>query len=80
MTEEKYTPEEQKRRKQVKIWMTKLVAMLFLGAVVGILFSYIISNCVDCPDGWQTVLFWVSVAGMLFFTGLAIGMESDDDE
>lgn len=64
-------------KRQVKIWMTKMVAMMFLGAVVGILLSYLLSICVDCPDGWQGIMFWVSVGGMLFFAGLAFGLESD---
>ena len=65
--------------KQLKLWFVKCLAMLCLGVVIGILFTYIAYECVDCPPSLVGWMFGIAVCLTLFFAGINIGMESDDD-
>jgi len=66
--------------KQLKLWFVKGMALLFLGVVAGIIFTFIIYNCVDCPPNLLGWFLGIAFCLTLFFAGISIGMESDDDD
>lgn len=66
--------------KQLKLMMVKCLAMLFLGVVAGIIFTYIIYECVDCPPNALGVFFGGAICLTLFFTGVSIGIDEGDDD
>lgn len=66
--------------KQLKLMMVKCLAMLCLGVVVGIFFTYIAYECVDCPPSLLGWMFGIAFGLMLFFIGISIGMDDGDDD